>query len=233
MMKTVEAMREIVKKVSIIEEIGRQTHMLSLNATIEAAKAQEYGKGFAVVAAEVRALAERARLAAVETNSMASNSIAVAEEAGAMFTRLVPDIQHTAELVQEISAASREQNSGAGQINQAIQQLDAVIQQNSAASEEMAATAEELAAQATALQHAIAFFVTDDRAQDVLEETAHVVTGRTPSIAHLSTYHAPVKANAGDNGHHAGGNGRYAAAQIIHLEESVLNDELDADFERF
>ena len=157
-LKTVRAMQDIVKKVSIIEEIARQTHMLSLNATIEAAKAQDYGKGFGVVASEVRALAERSQAAAVEINSVAGSSIAAAEEAGTMLNQLVPNIQRTAVLVQEISAASEEQDTGARQINRAIQLLDTVIQQNSASSEELAATAEELAGQADVLQQTIAFF---------------------------------------------------------------------------
>jgi methyl-accepting chemotaxis protein len=160
--ETVKAMQDITKKVSIIEEIARQTHMLSLNATIEAAKAQDYGKGFGVVASEVRALAERSQAAAVEIGQLTGSSIAVAEKAGAMLTKLVPDIERTAELIQEIAAASNEQTSGANQINRAIQQLDNVIQQNAASTEEMAATAEELSAQAEQLRATIDFFRSDD-----------------------------------------------------------------------
>jgi methyl-accepting chemotaxis protein len=159
--ETVKAMQNITKKVSIIEEIARQTHMLSLNATIEAAKAQDYGKGFGVVASEVRALAERSQAAAVEIGQLTGSSIAVAEKAGAMLTKLVPAIQRTAELIQEITAASHEQNAGADQINGAIQQLDNVIQQNAASTEEMAATAEELSAQAEQLRATIDFFRSD------------------------------------------------------------------------
>ncbi len=164
--QTIAAMRKIVKKVSIIEEIARQTHMLSLNATIEAAKAQEYGKGFEVVASEVRNLAERSRSAATEINDLAGSSIAVAEHAGTVLQKLVPDIQNTSELVQEISAASKEQSSGAEQINNAIQQLDQVIQQNAATSEEMAATAEALSSQAEQLQQTIAFFKVTDQQEE-------------------------------------------------------------------
>ncbi len=162
---TVAAIRKIAKKVSIIEEIARQTHMLSLNATIEAARAEEYGKGFGVVAAEVRALAERSQTAAVEIMELATSSVTVAERAGAMLTQLVPDIQKTAELVQEISASSREQNTGAEQINRAIQQLDQIVQQNASGAEEMASTAEELAAQAEHLQSATALFKTEAGSQ--------------------------------------------------------------------
>jgi methyl-accepting chemotaxis protein len=160
--ETVNAMQEIAKKISIIEDIARQTRLLSLNATIEAARAQEHGRGFAVVASEVRSLAERSQVAAEEINQLASSSVDIAGKAGEMLKKLVPDIQKTAELVQEISAASGEQNSGAGQINRAIQQLDQVIQQNAATSEEMASTAEELASQAEMLQNTIEFFKVDE-----------------------------------------------------------------------
>jgi methyl-accepting chemotaxis protein len=151
-------MKEIAKKISIIEEIARQTNLLALNAAIEAARAGEHGKGFAVVASEVRKLAERSQTAAAEITNLSTTSVEVAEKAGAMLEKIVPDIQKTAELVQEISSASSEQNSGAEQINRALQQLDQVIQQNAGASEEMASTAEELSSQAQYLQSSIEFF---------------------------------------------------------------------------
>jgi methyl-accepting chemotaxis protein len=156
--ETAEAMKEIAGKISIIEEIARQTNLLALNAAIEAARAGEHGKGFAVVASEVRKLAERSQTAAGEINKLSASSIKVAERAGEMLKKIVPDIQRTAELVQEINASSNEQNSGAEQINGAIQQLNQVIQQNASASEEMASTAEELSSQAEQLQDAISFF---------------------------------------------------------------------------
>jgi methyl-accepting chemotaxis protein len=156
--QTVGAMKQIAEKISIIEEIARQTNLLALNAAIEAARAGEHGKGFAVVAAEVRKLAERSGHAAAEISSLSSDSVAVAEKAGVMLTAIVPDIKKTAELVQEISAASREQNAGADQINKAIQQLDQVIQQNASASEEMASTSEELSSQAEQLLSTVSFF---------------------------------------------------------------------------
>ncbi len=168
--KTVTAMQEIVKKIGIIEEIARQTHMLSLNATIEAAKAQEHGKGFSVVASEVRSLAERSQTAAEEINELASSSMAIANQTSEMLRQLVPDIQKTAELVQEISASSNEQNTGAEQINRAIQQLDQVIQQNAATSKGMTATAEELAAQSRQLQGTIAFFKITDTDGDRIDD---------------------------------------------------------------
>ncbi|MDD5642464.1 MAG: methyl-accepting chemotaxis protein, partial [Syntrophales bacterium] len=156
--ETVTAMKEIASKISIIEEIARQTNLLALNAAIEAARAGEHGKGFAVVASEVRKLAERSQTAAGEINKLSASSVEVAERAGEMLERIVPDIQKTADLVQEINAASNEQRSGANQINMAIQQLDQVIQQNAAASEEMASTSEELLSQAEQLQTTIGFF---------------------------------------------------------------------------
>ncbi|MBF0559572.1 MAG: hypothetical protein HQL08_12430, partial [Nitrospirae bacterium] len=156
--ETVNAMKDIANKISIIEEIARQTNMLALNAAIEAARAGEHGKGFAVVASEVRKLAERSQTAAGEISKLSGSSVEIAEKAGDKLKNLVPAIQKTAELVQEISAASREQDAGASQINNAIQQLDKVVQQNASAAEQMAASSEELSGQAEQLQTAIEFF---------------------------------------------------------------------------
>ena len=162
--KTLSAMKDIASKISIIEEIARQTNLLALNAAIEAARAGEHGKGFAVVAAEVRKLAERSQHAAAEISDLSGSSVEIAEQAGKMLSEMVPDIQRTAELVQEISAASKEQDTGAEQVNQAIMQLDQVIQQNASASEEMASTSEELSSQAEQLQDTISFFKVDTKA---------------------------------------------------------------------
>jgi methyl-accepting chemotaxis protein len=156
--QTVEAMREIADKISVIEEIARQTNLLALNAAIEAARAGEHGKGFAVVAAEVRKLAERSGNAAAEISDLSVSSVQVAEEAGEMLGKMVPDIKHTAELIQEITAASNEQKAGAEGVNTAIHQLDQVIQQIASASEEMSSTSEELASQADHLKSAVAYF---------------------------------------------------------------------------
>ncbi len=156
--ETVLAMKEIAQKISIVEEIARQTNLLALNAAIEAARAGEHGKGFAVVASEVRKLAERSQAAAGEINKLSQSSVEVAEKAGEMLTRIVPDIRSTAELVSEISAASNEQGAGAEQINKAVQQLDGVIQQNASATEEMSSTCEELSNQADQLYQTVGFF---------------------------------------------------------------------------
>jgi methyl-accepting chemotaxis protein len=158
--KAVDAMRTIAEKITIVQEIARQTDLLALNAAVEAARAGEHGKGFAVVASEVRKLAERSQTAATEISALSSGTVKAAQSAGEMLVKLVPDIRKTAELVAEISAACREQDIGAAQINEAIQQLDKVTQQNTAAAEEMSATSEELASQAEELQTSIAYFRT-------------------------------------------------------------------------
>ena len=163
-MEAVSAMKEIAERISIIQEIARQTDLLALNAAIEAARAGEHGRGFAVVASEVRKLAERSQTAAGEIGSLSTSSVEVAERAGQMLDKLVPDIQKTAGLVQEISVASSEQTKGVEQINTAIQQLDTVTQQTASGVEEMSATSEELSAQAQQLQDVIGFFNVDNYA---------------------------------------------------------------------
>ena len=163
--EAVAAMKEIASKISIIEEIARQTNLLALNAAIEAARAGEHGKGFAVVAAEVRKLAERSQKAAGEINQLSGTTVKVSERAGEMLEKLVPNIQKTAELVQEITAASREQDTGAEQINKALQQLEKIIQQNASAAEEMASTTEELTGQSDQLISALGFFRTGEQGQ--------------------------------------------------------------------
>ncbi|TVR87096.1 MAG: methyl-accepting chemotaxis protein [Spirochaetaceae bacterium] len=158
---TVESMKAIVDRITVIEEIARNTNLLALNAAIEAARAGEAGKGFAVVAAEVRKLAERSQQAAGEISELSLSSVAVAEETGAMFEQILPDIRRTAQLVQEISHSTNEQRAGTTQIRNAVTQLDGTIQGNASASEQMASMAEELSAQARQLAETIGRFQID------------------------------------------------------------------------
>jgi methyl-accepting chemotaxis protein len=221
--ETVAAMKEIATKIGIIEEIARQTNLLALNAAIEAARAGEHGKGFAVVASEVRKLAERSQAAAGEISTLSSRSVQVAETAGEMLNKMVPDIQRTAELVQEISASSREQDSGAEQINKAIQQLDMVIQQNASASEEMASTSEELSGQAEQLKDSISFFRIDDSGMSRQPSRAVHAPQRKVQVAHAgrkAAVEAPKKNAVGKGAH-------------IQLGEKHGADQIDDEFEKF
>lgn len=213
--ETVRAMRQIAQKISIIENIARQTRLLSLNATIEAARAQEHGRGFGVVAAEVRALSDQTREAAVEINALTRSSVQIAEKAGKMLAKIVPSIRRTAELVQEISAASNEQNTGSEQINKAIQQLDQVIQQN-------ASTSEELASQAEQLHHAIAFFKTHAAAHQQPHGGAAHGAARMSAQAEQATPAAPSSTEQ-----------PLVAKHEERANQPEFHDEHDTEFERF
>jgi methyl-accepting chemotaxis protein len=171
--ETVVAMKSIAERISIIEEIAYQTNLLALNAAIEAARAGEHGKGFAVVATEVRKLAERAQKAAKEIGTLAGSSVQVAERSGQLIIELVPAIRKTADLVQEVAAASQEQSAGVAQVSKAMSSVDQVTQRNAAAAEELSSTAEEVAAQAHSLQQLVAFFVLREDARQARLHVAH------------------------------------------------------------
>ena len=223
--RAVGAMRTIAEKISIVQEIARQTDLLALNAAVEAARAGEHGKGFAVVASEVRKLAERSQAAAAEISALSGDTVQVATEAGEMLNRLVPDIQKTAELVSEISAACREQDIGASQINEAIQQLDKVTQQNAGASEEMSSTSEELAAQAEELQASITFFRVDKTSSGSRVESSARPVATTKPAPRPAVKSAPARP-----GEHAV-MAQQARARGFALDMSMGGpDEQDRDF---
>ncbi|WNO08160.1 methyl-accepting chemotaxis protein [Teredinibacter sp. KSP-S5-2] len=197
--RTEHAMRQIAEKISVIGEISRQTNLLALNAAIEAARAGEQGKGFAVVASEVRHLAISSQNAASEISDLTSSSVDTAAEAGELLKVLVPDIQKTAELVQEISAACREQKIGVSQINEAIQQLDSVIQQNASAAEESAATAEELNAQAEQMREVISFFQLEESAKKTDKPKVNAISRKEEFIPDTGSDESGVTINLDDS----------------------------------
>jgi len=241
-LEAVAAMKEIANKISIIEEIARQTNLLALNAAIEAARAGEHGKGFAVVAAEVRKLAERSQKAAAEINQLSSTTLKVSEKSGEMLDKLVPDIQRTAELVQEITAASKEQDTGAEQINIALQQLEQVIQQNASASEEMASTTEELTGQSDQLVSALSFFRTGDESRlsgarsgapapaNPIDAEPVKANGHDPSSMHFEVASGKASKSNG-RGHGAAVKTAVKAGVTLRLKDK--HDDLDGEFERY
>jgi methyl-accepting chemotaxis protein len=227
--EAVSAMKNIAEKIAIVQEISRQTNLLALNAAIEAARAGVHGKGFAVVAAEVRKLAERSQKAAEEITELSKNSADIAERAGGLLEQLVPDIRKTADLVQEIRAASSEQNSGAAQINSAIQQLDQVIQENASASEEMASTAEELASQAQQLDEGMRILIEGSRAVGMFENASRRHYRQADRQRQFHT--APAeKSLRGEHSLSIKPGGKSLRGIDLNLE---AGDEEDDDFEKY
>jgi methyl-accepting chemotaxis protein len=224
--RAVKAMETIAEKISIVQEIARQTDLLALNAAVEAARAGEHGRGFAVVASEVRKLAERSQTAAVEISALSTETVKSAQEAGTMLNKLVPGIKRAAELVEEITAACREQDVGSAQINQAIQQLDQVTQQNAAASEEVSTTSEELNSQAEQLQSTIAYFKIDNSGSSA-PAIDGAVTRLKAKVATMKAAVAPSAAKAAPRKAKASAGGKGFALELHGGE-----DEADAQFKR-
>lgn len=231
---TVAAMQQISQKILIIEEIASQTRLLSLNATIEAARANEHGRAFSVVASEVRQLSDVTKKATEEIKSLAASSVEVSVKAGDMLKTLVPSIHKTAELIQEISAASHEQSIGAEQVNLAIQQLDQVTQQNASITEQIASTGEELAAQARNLQKAIDFFTIETVESPQPEKNSSINSERTfassDSEKNIAKKSAERRSNSEDHSYKVHVSGTFSENR---LDDNNGVGKKEKEYERF
>ncbi|MCR4940403.1 MAG: methyl-accepting chemotaxis protein [Treponemataceae bacterium] len=176
--QAVASIKDIAKKITVIEKIASNTNLLALNAAIEAARVGEAGKGFAVVAGEVRRLAENSRASAADISALSATTVKMTDSAVAVLDTIISEVDKTEKLMQEIEESNRSQESGTQAIRHTIDELTTVVQQNASFSEQLAAMAEELSAHSHGLLDVIGFFKIDGK-----EPSSHV--SETTSIKEL------------------------------------------------
>jgi len=182
--ESVQSATHINKKIKVIVEIAGETNILALNAAVQAARAGEHGKGFTVVANAVRKLAERSKVAAFEIVEIAERGSEISKESHELLKSIIPQINETTKLVEEISMASKEQEQGVNQVNSAIQQFSTVTQQNASSAEEMAGGSEELASQASELEEMTRFFTVQGNGQKPTETKEETTNSAPPPDKH-------------------------------------------------